>query len=66
MILDLHGVKHVDVDSMVEDFVLRHETPLYIIIGNSNAMRDKVVKILDKHNFKWMVKSHNLGEIIVL
>lgn len=66
MTLDLHGVKHADVDVMVEDFILNHETPMYIIIGNSNVMRDKVLKILLKHDFKWVIKSHNLGEIVVL
>jgi len=66
MTLDLHGVKHVDVDIMVEDFILSHSTPLYIIVGNSNVMRDKVTKILLKHDFKWVIKSHNLGEIVVL
>jgi hypothetical protein len=66
MTLDLHGVKHADVDVMVEDFILGHITPLYIIVGNSNVMRDKVLKILLKHDFKWVIKSHNLGEIIVL
>lgn len=66
MTLDLHGVKHQDVEDLVEDFILSHETPLYIIIGNSNVMKDKVTKILVKHDFKWMIRSHNLGEIIVL
>lgn len=66
MTLDLHGVKHIDVDVMVEDFVLNHNTPLYIIIGNSNVMRDKVTKILLKHDFKWVIKASNLGEIVVL
>ncbi len=64
--LDLHGVKHVDVDEMVEDFVLEKQTPLYIITGNSNTMKNKVITILDSHNFKWMIMSNNLGEIIVL
>lgn len=66
MKLDLHGVKHVDVEILVEDFILKHETPIYIITGNSKVMKDKVIKILDEHNFKWMIMSHNLGEIIVL
>jgi hypothetical protein len=66
MTLDLHGVKHADVDLLVEDFVLDHVTPLYIIVGNSTVMKDKVLSILLKHDFKWMIKAHNLGEIIVL
>ena len=32
--LDLHGVKHVDVERLVENFVLLNEPPLTIITGN--------------------------------
>ncbi len=66
MKLDLHGIKHIDVDIMVEDFILNHNTPLYIITGNSSIMKSKVITILDSHGFKWVVMSHNLGEIIIL
>jgi len=40
MILDLHGVKHQDVDCLVEDFVLMNQNsfPLTIICGNSPKM----------------------------
>ena len=66
MRLDLHGVKHIDVNDMVEDFILSNKTPLYIITGNSNTMKNKVIIILDKYEFKWVIKSHNLGEIVIL
>jgi len=38
--LDLHGVKHQDVDMMVENFVLMNQDsfPLTIICGNSIRM----------------------------
>jgi hypothetical protein len=64
--LDLHGVRHIDVDELVEDFVLSNQTPLYIITGNSETMRNKVIEILDSHDFKWAIRARNLGEIIVL
>jgi hypothetical protein len=63
--LDLHGIKHADVDILVEDFVLTTKTPMTIITGNSETMRKKTISILDYHKFKWMIMSHNLGEIIV-
>jgi hypothetical protein len=66
MKLDLHGIIHANVEILVEDFILKYDTPLYIITGNSKIMKDKVIQILDKHEFKWMIKLHNLGEIIVL
>lgn len=66
MKLDLHGIIHSEVDNLVEDFVLINKTPMYIIVGNSSVMREKVIKILTKHDFKWIIKSNNLGEIVVL
>ena len=38
--LDLHGIKHQDVQILVEDWVLVHQTevPLRIICGNSAKM----------------------------
>ena len=36
--LDLHGVKHEDVDRLVENFVLLNEVPMKIITGNSEPL----------------------------
>ena len=49
--LDLHGIRHDEVDRLVENFVLLNETPLTIITGNSAMMRDLVVEVLEKHKF---------------
>ena len=49
--LDLHGIKHVEVDRLVENFVLLNETPLTIITGNSIMMRELVVEVLERHKF---------------
>lgn len=48
--LDLHGIKHEDVDSLVEEFVLarQEEMPLEIIYGNSHVMRNLVTACLDR------------------
>ena len=51
--LDLHGVKHEDVDRLVENYVLLNEPPLRIITGNSDEMRKLVQKVLRKHSLKW-------------
>tara|TARA_Y100001936_G_scaffold59918_1_gene59098 strand:+ start:119 stop:352 length:234 start_codon:yes stop_codon:yes gene_type:complete len=42
--LDLHGVKHLDVDNEVKNFVFQHQhlLPLIIICGNSNRMIELV------------------------
>ena len=49
--LDLHKVRHDDVNRLVENFVLLNETPLNIITGNSTMMRELVVEVLEKHKF---------------
>ena len=49
--LDLHGIKHENVNRVVENFVLLNETPLSIITGNSTMMRELVVEVLEKHKF---------------
>ena len=49
--LDLHGIKHEDVNRVVENFVLLNETPLNIITGNSTMMRELVVEVLERHKF---------------
>ena len=46
--LDLHGVKHIDVDSEVIDFIFQYQDflPLIIICGNSNKMISVVKSVL--------------------
>jgi len=54
--LDLHGVKHVDVERLVENFILLNEPPLTIITGNSQRMQEIVINklIVKKVNFiRW-------------
>ena len=48
--LDLHGVRHSDVEVAVEDFVLNNQQqlPLIVICGNSSKMIDIVSNTLIK------------------
>ena len=48
--LDLHGVKHQDVDVIVENFVLLNQAsfPLTIICGNSPRMIDITNYVIDR------------------
>ena len=48
--LDLHGIRHEDVDRLVENFVLLNEPPQRIITGNSDRMRELVTFVLDRCN----------------
>jgi hypothetical protein len=64
--LDLHGIKHQDVDRLVENFIIVEELPLRIITGNSPIMKSMVVEILNRHEFNWEPETHwNLGSLIV-
>lgn len=65
--LDLHGVKHQDVDILVEEYVLLHTPPFKIITGHSGIMKQLVIEVLDRHKYKYQDGSlHNLGCILVL
>ena len=51
--LDLHRVKHEDVDRLVENFVLLNEPPIKIITGNSERMTELVLDVLNRHDIEW-------------
>ena len=66
--LDLHGIKHEDVDRLVENFVLLKEPPLTIVCGNSDRMielfRNKLDEIYDNHKISWQMWNHNTFKIL--
>ena len=62
--LDLHGVRHQDVERLVENFVLLNELPLRIITGNSPKMLSLVSEVLDRHEFKY--EQFKQGQVIIL
>jgi len=51
--LDLHGIKHEDVDRIVENFVLLNEPPIDIITGNSQKMQELVLDVLNRNGIDW-------------
>ena len=50
-ILDLHGIRHEEVERLVENFVLLNQMPMTIITGNSHMMRQIVMKKCDRLNY---------------
>ena len=62
--LDLHGIRHSEVDRLVENFVLLNDTPIRIITGNSDRMIELVVSVLDRHNIKY--ERFKPGQITIL
>ncbi|MBH37208.1 MAG: hypothetical protein CMD89_04780 [Gammaproteobacteria bacterium] len=65
MTLDLHGVRHYEVQQVVEDFILTNQEsiPLIIICGNSDKMISLVSQTLTKLNLNF--ESTNYGRIRV-
>lgn len=63
--LDLHGTRHSEVESMVENFILmnQREMPLSIICGNSAKMIKLVHNVTDKLDCE--THMYRYGEIIV-
>ncbi|NBW84420.1 MAG: hypothetical protein EBR50_03710 [Proteobacteria bacterium] len=53
--LDLHGVKHNEVESETINFIYQYQNllPLIIICGNSSKMIDIVSKSLEAENIKY-------------
>ena len=51
--LDLHGIKHEDVDRLVENFVLLNKVPIKVITGNSQKMMELTLDVLNRHEFEW-------------
>ena len=66
--LDLHGIKHKDVELMVENFVIfSDKLPLQIVTGHSPKMIEIVVDILEYHGYKYTIGDfYNKGYISVI
>ena len=62
--LDLHGVRHHDVDRLVENFVLLNESPISIITGNSDEMLKLVKDVLKRHDIEY--ENFKPGRITIL
>lgn len=64
--VDLHGVKHDEVPTVLAEhlFWQRKENP-EIITGNSEKMRDIVIKWLERFNYNYVIEAHNPGCIKV-
>ena len=50
MKIDLHGIRHRDVDRLVENFILlnQEKTPLEIVCGNSQKMINLVMEVIHR------------------
>jgi len=67
-ILDLHGIRHHEVDVMVENFIFlnQEEMPLTIICGNSEKMLSLVREVLARSDAEYYDgEGHEYGLIKV-
>ena len=67
--LDLHGVRHHEVDLMVENFIFlnQHDIPLTIICGSSSKMVELVKVVLDRAECDYLEgKGFDFGRITIL
>lgn len=67
-VLDLHGVRHQEVDRVVENFVLLNseDCPLKVITGKSVKMNNLALDVIQRHGFGWHYNTlHEYGAIIV-
>ncbi len=67
--LDLHGVRHHEVDLIVENFIYlnQKEIPLTIICGNSSKMVELVTTVLERTGSDYVEgKGLDFGRITVL
>jgi hypothetical protein len=67
--LDLHGVKHSEVDKLLENFYFwkgKINDKSIIITGDSSDMQKIVLKFLNINNFSYIVPTYNSGIIEVI
>ena len=62
--LDLHGIRHSDVDRVVENFILLNDSTMRIITGNSDRMTELVLTVLHRHNIEY--ERFKPGQITIL
>lgn len=67
--IDLHGVKHSDVEIILENFFF-WENPsskqvVEIITGRSSTMQKIVINWLDSHEYSYYIPAYNIGTVYV-
>jgi len=65
--LDLHGIRHHNVDDRVRVFLNFAELPCEIITGNSSDMKKLVKSIVQSYGWRCHEKnSYNFGTLIIM
>ena len=69
MTLDLHSIKHEDVQQIVDAFIYKHmkkkTTRVYVITGNSEPMKSIVSKVATEHGLTAVENMFHSAEMII-
>ena len=63
--LDLHAVRHEEVERLLENFIFLNKPTLKVITGNSDYMRAKLESFCSKHHINYE-RWANWGEYTIL
>lgn len=64
--LDLHGIRHHQVDDIVRSFLNFMNLPCQIVTGNSPEMKNIVKKVVEEYEwFCYEKDSYNHGTLII-
>ena len=65
---DCHGKTYMDVEDKLPNWLLLNQdrTPIHVITGNSEKMKEVVMTILNDYGFKYAIPNNNQGIVIVL
>lgn len=63
---DCHNKTYTEVEDEFENWLLLNQTPLTVITGNSEKMRNIIICVLQKHKYNYFINQYNLGAIQVL
>ena len=64
--LDLHGVRHHQVDEVTRSFLNFIDLPCQIITGNSEQMKSIVINVVKEYDwFCYEKDSYNYGTLII-
>jgi hypothetical protein len=66
--LDLHGIRHEDVDRLVENFIYMNQgkLPLTIVCGNSNKMIELVNNVVKRIKCQTTMLQYGVIKVINL
>ena len=64
--LDLHGIRHEEVEVLVYNFLFGNELPVKVVTGKSETMQNIVKKIVKENSMGWHYeRSSNFGCLVV-